>query len=144
MYLTLFLSPRGTLWECRYKAALLGSARYAFARYRYIKLNPVRAHGRFTDRFRWRSHAHNALGIQSARDHAPHRLPAARRHGDAALRTLPRAGRRAGSSGRNRRDSHVHHAYGSEKFRQQIEALTNRVVTVKPRGRPKLEPAAGK
>jgi putative transposase len=52
----------GTLWEGRYKAALVGSTRYALACYRYIELNPLRAsmvaHPR---EYRWSSYRHNAL-----------------------------------------------------------------------------------
>lgn len=33
----------GTLWEGRFKSALVDSDRYALACYRYIELNPVRA-----------------------------------------------------------------------------------------------------
>ncbi|MEA9563432.1 MULTISPECIES: transposase [unclassified Xanthomonas] len=46
----------GTLWEGRYKACLVDSADYVFRCYRYIELNPVRAH--LTDdpaTYRWSS-----------------------------------------------------------------------------------------
>ena len=44
----------GTLWEGRFKAALVGNARYVLTCYRYIELNPVRA-GRVDspDDYRW-------------------------------------------------------------------------------------------
>jgi putative transposase len=53
----------GTLWEGRYRAALIDSDRYLFSCYRYIEMNPVRAglvsHPR---QYRWSSYSANALG----------------------------------------------------------------------------------
>ena len=56
----------GTLWEGRFKAALVDSERYLMACYRYIELNPVRA-GMTTDPadYRWSSHCHNASGREN-------------------------------------------------------------------------------
>lgn len=53
----------GTLWEGRYKAALVDSDAYLFACMRYIELNPVRA-GMVASpaAFDWSSHGANALG----------------------------------------------------------------------------------
>ena len=55
----------GTLWEGRFKAALVGSARYLLTCYRYIELNPVRA-GMVTmpGEYRWSSHASSAFGAR--------------------------------------------------------------------------------
>jgi putative transposase len=53
----------GTLWEGRFKAALVDTDRYLLTCYRYIELNPVRAH--MTDNpadYPWSSYHHNALG----------------------------------------------------------------------------------
>jgi len=54
----------GTLWEGRYKAALVDSERYLLACYRYIELNPVRA-GMVAspERHPWTSYRYNALGM---------------------------------------------------------------------------------
>ena len=53
----------GTLWEGRYKAAVVQTERYLFTCHRYIELNPVRAgmvdHPRA---YRWSSHSANAYG----------------------------------------------------------------------------------
>lgn len=53
----------GTLWEGRFKAALVESRRYVLACHRYIELNPVRAgivpH---PGAYEWTSFHHNALG----------------------------------------------------------------------------------
>ncbi|MBI3546138.1 MAG: transposase [Gammaproteobacteria bacterium] len=53
----------GTLWEGRYKSALIDSDRYLLICSRYIELNPVRA--RMVSQpgdYRWSSYRHNALG----------------------------------------------------------------------------------
>jgi putative transposase len=53
----------GTLWEGHFKAALVDTNRYLLTCYRYIELNPVRAH--MTDEpsaYPWSSYRHNALG----------------------------------------------------------------------------------
>lgn len=53
----------GTLWEGRYKASIVDSARYLLTCYRYIELNPVRA-GLVAspDRYSYSSYGFNALG----------------------------------------------------------------------------------
>lgn len=53
----------GTLWEGRYKAALLDSDAYLLTCSRYIEMNPVRA-GMVDDpaEYPWSSYASNALG----------------------------------------------------------------------------------
>src|SRR3989344_2182750 len=53
----------GTLWEGRFKSALIDSERYLLVCSRYIELNPVRA--RMVEQpgdYRWSSYRHNALG----------------------------------------------------------------------------------
>ena len=54
----------GTLWEGRYKAALIDSEHYLLTCYRYIELNPVRAEGmvEHPSEYPWSSYRHNALG----------------------------------------------------------------------------------
>jgi putative transposase len=55
----------GTLWEGRYRAALVDSERYLLTCYRYIELNPVRA-GSLADHpsaYPWSSYHFNALGM---------------------------------------------------------------------------------
>lgn len=53
----------GTLWEGRYRSAVVDSERYLLACMRYIDLNPVRA-GLANDPSlaRWSSYRHNAMG----------------------------------------------------------------------------------
>jgi putative transposase len=53
----------GTLWEGRFRSAVVDNAEYFFACSRYIELNPVRA-GMVTDprQYIWSSFRHNAFG----------------------------------------------------------------------------------
>lgn len=54
----------GTLWEGRYKGALVQTQRYLLDCQRYIELNPVRA-GMVNQPldFRWSSHRHHSVGV---------------------------------------------------------------------------------
>ena len=53
----------GTLWEGRFKSALIDSERYLLTCSRYIELNPVRAGMvRVPEEYRWSSYHCNALG----------------------------------------------------------------------------------
>lgn len=62
----------GTLWEGRFRSCIVESARYALACYRYIELNPVRAHmvGR-PDDYPWSSYAAN-IGAHTDPSISPH------------------------------------------------------------------------
>ena len=130
----------GTLWEGRFKAALVGTTCYTLTCYRYIELNPVRARMVSAARdYRWSSHAHNALGLLGPII-TPHpdylRLGATaelRRDAYQALFTeeLPTAELDA-----LRAYTQQQRAYGNEAFRRQIEALTQRCASVRARGRP--------
>lgn len=55
----------GTLWEGRYKAALVQTEKYLFNCHRYIELNPVRA-GLVADpgEYRWSSYRRHAYGLE--------------------------------------------------------------------------------
>ena len=62
-YLNAAHKRTGTLWEGRFKSAVIDSDRYLLTCMRYIELNPVRA--RMVDEpgdYRWSSFASNALG----------------------------------------------------------------------------------
>lgn len=66
----------GTLWEGRYKAALVDSDEYLLICMRYIELNPVRARMvEHAAQYRWSSFRANALG-----DHDPLVKPQPFRH----------------------------------------------------------------
>ena len=134
----------GTLWEGRFKAALIDSERYLMACYRYIELNPVRA-GMTTmpGDYPWSSYAHNAWGKQHPLI-TPHQKylnlvldPAARQ---TAYRELIREHLDEPQLIALRQHTQQQRAWGSDRFRQQIEALTQRAVSVRPRGRPPKPP----
>jgi putative transposase len=56
----------GTLWEGRFHSTLIDSETYLFTCYRYIELNPVRAHMvNIPDDYRRSSYRVNALGSKS-------------------------------------------------------------------------------
>lgn len=57
----------GTLWEGRYRSAVVDSIAYTFACCRYIELNPVRARMvTQPNRYRWSSYRHNVEGQTDA------------------------------------------------------------------------------
>jgi len=81
----------GTLWEGRYRATVVDSARYLMECYRYIELNPVRA-GMVADpaRYPWSSHGAHALGTPDPLLD-PHAIYRALGADDAARRAAYRA-----------------------------------------------------
>jgi putative transposase len=131
----------GTLWEGRFKSALVDSERYVLTCYRYIELNPVRAAmvGSPID-YRWSSHARNAHG-----SHEPHITPhpaylqlgsddTSRQR---AYRDLFTDDLAAKDLEGVRLHTHQQKAWGSDRFQKQIEALNQRAAAVRPRGRPR-------
>jgi len=132
----------GTLWEGRYKAALVGSAQYALACYRYIELNPVRA--RIVERpsdYCWSSYHHNALGVVQPFI-KPHKSYLALADTDTLRQQAYGALVAERLDTRDIEAIRLHtrqqRVYGSDRFRQQIEALLHRATTVRQRGRPRL------
>ena len=130
----------GTLWG-RFKSALVDTEHYALACYRYIELNPVRA-GMVADplHYRWSSIHHNADGATEPRLQAH---PAYLQLGasDEARRAAYRQLIESGLSTDDREGLALHtrqqKPWGSDRFKRQIEALLQRSVQVRPRGRPK-------
>ena len=135
----------GTLWEGRFKAALVDSDRYLLTCYRYIELNPVRA-GMVADprHYRWSSHNSNAHGADEARI-TPHPCYLALGNSPLERQARYRALFEHLASHEDTEAVRAHtqqqRALGSERFRAQVEALTQRAATVRPRGRP---PSIGK
>ena len=130
----------GTLWEGRFKSALVDSEHYALACYRYIELNPVRA-GIVTSprEYRWSSHARNAHGTHEPRI-TPHAAYLSLGADD--LTRLDAHRRLFASTDAHDIDALPLHTqqqkpWGSEQFRRQIEALAQRSMEVRPRGRPR-------
>ena len=133
----------GTLWEGRYKAAIVGSARYALACYRYIELNPVRANMvQLPGDYRWSSYGHNALGIDQALI-VPHAAYLALGNSkDARLESYTSfvTDRPAPDEfDEIRQHTRQQRVYGSKKLQTQVEALTNRAAAVRSRGRPRAQ-----
>lgn len=131
----------GTLWEGRFKSALVDSERYVLACYRYIELNPVRAGMVSTPRgYRWSSYRDNALGLSDAliQPHAAYRQLGADAHARrAAYRQLVDVGLPAGDAEALALHTRQQKPWGSAKFKRQVEALTQRSTDVRPRGRPR-------
>jgi putative transposase len=131
----------GTLWEGRYRAALVQDNRYLLACHRYIELNPVRAGMvEAPGDYRYSSYAHNALGSRNSliTEHSCylelHSDPIARLK---AYRTLFNDSLSEDLLCRIRKCTNAGSVIGSEKFRQQIEESTGSPVPTGKMGRPK-------
>jgi len=133
----------GTLWEGRFKSALVDSADYLLTCYRYIELNPVRAGMAATPGdYRWSSHRRNAHGEQEPRitPHAEYlSLGADDSERQQAYRALFARSPEAADLDALRAHTQQNKAWGSGRFQRQIEALTERAAGLAPRGRPKRE-----
>lgn len=130
----------GTLWEGRFKAALVGSARYVLTCYRYIELNPVRAGMVATPAdYRWSSHVHNAVREHDPRVAAHGAYIALGRTADerrSAYRTLFDEALNVADIDALRLHTRQQRVWASDRFRRQVEELTQRAAGVRPRGRP--------
>ena len=133
----------GTLWEGRYKATVIDSDRYLLTCMRYIELNPLRAamvdHPR---EYPWSSYAANAHGEENKliASHALYRqLGRTEIESQATYRQLFRAAIGRADLEAIRESTNKGWVLGNERFREKIEALSNRRTTPKPRGRPRNE-----
>ncbi|WP_101926536.1 MULTISPECIES: transposase [Luteimonas] len=131
----------GTLWEGRFKSALVDSDAYVLACYRYIELNPVRAAMcRVPGDYAWSSYHANALGRHEPRLR-PHAAWTALGTTDATRQQSYRELVAAGIPD-DLRDALALHTrqqkpWGSDRFRKEIEVLTGRALEVRPAGRPR-------
>lgn len=131
----------GTLWEGRYKSCLIDSEGYLLTCYRYIELNPVRAGlvDNASD-YKWSSYRAHALGQadELIREH-PCYLSLGATDEDRHLayqdlfryqvdETSLKAIREAVNSGA---------VLGSERFKDEIEAMLERSVRLGTPGRPR-------
>ena len=138
----------GTLWEGRFKAALVGSARYALACYRYIELNPVRARMVASPGdYPWSSHGHNALGRHQALI-TPHAAWRELSDTDETRRTsyvaLVNERLQPEELEEIRRYTQQQRVYGNDRLQLQVQALTHRATVPRPRGRPRADSNSGK
>lgn len=131
----------GTLWEGRYKAGLVDSDNYLLTCMRYIELNPVRAG--MVDQagdYIWSSYGANALGYTD-RLVEPHELYAGL-GGSVPERCLAYRALFTGLIDKKTLDEiratlNRELVLGSDRFKAQIEATTQRQTDPKRRGRPR-------
>ena len=122
----------GTLWEGRFKSAVVDSERYLLTCMRYIELNPVRA-GMVDspDGYRWSSFRANACG-ESCELLTPHVLYRALGPSDAARQTVYRDMFKARIDPdvltRIRRATQGGEVIGNQRFREQIAMQLERRV----------------
>ena len=134
----------GTLWEGRYRATVVDSERYLLTLMRYIELNPVRA-GMVEQpgEYLWSSYAFNAQGESGPNSGwlTPHEeyLSLGRSATDRqdAYRLLFKAAIPQDDLKEIRECSHKGWALGSERFKEDIEALGQRRAISRGVGRPR-------
>ncbi|CAH1385257.1 transposase [Candidatus Nitrotoga sp. M5] len=130
----------GTLWEGRFKSCLVQSERYLLELYRYIELNPVRADMvKDPAEYSWSSYACNALGIKT-KMHTPHseylslgKTKEERLENYRALLQVPVTTELLQDI---RESVNKGLALGGDRFKAEIETLTNKRVTPRKAGRP--------
>jgi putative transposase len=138
----------GTLWEGRFKASLIQSEQYLLTCYRYIELNPVRAG--MVDHpgeYRWSSYSANAQGavdeVLCLHDEY-RRLGTTAGERQAAYRALFRNQLEPGAIV-DIRDALNHElVVGTNRFKDEVEAMTNRRARMGQSGRPSKKSNDGK
>jgi len=130
----------GTLWEGRYKAAMIDTERYFLTCQRYIELNPVRASlVKNPADFRWSSHRHYVHGASNPLV-TPHSIMQRLANDDTARREayldLFKEPIEPAVIDLIRSRTNKGWPIGSEDFLQQIEAVLGRGARPPKRGRP--------
>jgi putative transposase len=130
----------GTLWEGRYKAAMIDSERYLLTCQRYVELNPVRAGlADSPSAFRWSSHRHYVHGFRNPLINA-HEVFCSLAREDVARREayleLFRQPMDRAEIERIRSATNKGWPLGSEEFIQRVEAALGRPAKAPKRGRP--------
>jgi len=129
----------GTLWEGRYRAAVIQSEKYFLHCSRYIELNPVRANlAAEPSSYPWSSYRANALG---AADALVTRHPLFADLDPKAYRAAFADGLPAETLAAIRNATNGGWALGDEKFRAHIADLGGRRTEPLPRGRPRQHAA---
>lgn len=128
----------GTLWEGRYKSCVIEAEPYLLLCQRYIELNPVRAGMVVSPKdYHWSSYRANALG-QSAKLWTPHGV-----YQQLGKTTAERAGTyrslfpdelEPAATEAIRGATNTGMALGSYRFRDEIERLSGRRMTILKRG----------
>jgi len=146
-YVNRIYGRSGTLWEGRFRSALVQSERYLLVCSRYIELNPVRAgmvcHPR---QYRWSSYRANAEGLMSDLI-MPHDLYRAMDRSDQACQDAYRAlfeGHLDGATvSEIRQATNGGFVLGGKEFQDDIARRLGRRVVRVSRGRPARVSAAG-
>lgn len=144
-YINVTYHRTGTLWEGRYKASLVGDGDYLMHCHRYIELNPLRAAMVADPRdYRWSSHRALAFGVTDPLT-TPH-LDYLALSADPAVRqqhyrALVMAAVDPEEVDAIRRHLQSQLAYGSDRFRQAIEAQLGRTVGPQKIGRSRMTTA---
>jgi putative transposase len=122
----------GTLWEGRFKSAVVDSERYLLTCMRYIELNPVRAGMvQRAGEYRWSSYARNALA-RSDGISTPH--PVYEALGDnlhsrcTAYQSLFHESARADDLASIRAGTESGTPIGNDRFRKEVAVMLNRRV----------------
>lgn len=128
----------GTLWKGRYKATLIDSEAYALSCYRYIELNPVRAHMvNHPAEYPWSSYGCNATG-DNCDLITPHLVYSRLGLDDEARRDAYRALFDMAVSHKTldeiREATNKSWVLGSEYFKEKIQAQLDRPVAPRKRG----------
>lgn len=131
----------GTLWEGRFRSCLVDTERYVLSCYRYIEMNPVRAHmvANPLD-YRWSSvHTNAGDGQDLLLDPHPAyaELAAEEAERKASYRDLLSQAITNDEVAAIRRSVNQGSALGSRRFQKQIEELTGRTTRFRRRGRPR-------
>lgn len=134
----------GTLWEGRFKAAVIDSEQYLLTCYRYIELNPVRA-GMvpYPSDYRWSSYHAHAEGAPDPllQDHELYlRLGKTAEERQQAYRQLFTAHLDAAMLSTIRDATNKAWPLGNDKFRTSIEATLQRRARPLPRGGARKRP----
>ena len=145
-YINQTYSRTGTLWEGRFKSAVVGRDEYLIACSRYIEMNPIRA-GMVRDpgEDRWSSYLFRALGTPDRLlDEDPWymSLGANVRERQRVYREWFCATINEGEWDQIRKATQQGRVIGKADFQKQIEAMLGRRVVSEVRGRPrKVQPS---
>jgi len=128
----------GTLWEGRYKATVVGTDEYLFTCYRYIELNPVRANMvNHPGEYRWSSYHANAFGKRDTLI-TPHALYLSVDKSPLVRQKIYRGYFKNIIDEEKLKEIRISTqkgwALGSERFKDEVEKLTQRRTRPLPRG----------
>lgn len=128
----------GTLWEGRYKSALVDSTTYSIDVYRYIEQNPLRsALVNHLNDYPWSSYRHN-VGLATDTLISPCdayiTLGESVKRQQANYCTLVDCAVELEKLAIIRQETNRSRVLGSEKFKQQVELLLGIDLQIKPRG----------